>query len=57
MGYAQSTGRDDSQDKKHRRAHRRQRNLVQKDNPYKGYKLKSATEYKRNKRVDTDLDL
>ena len=57
MGYAQGTGRDDSQDKKHRRAHRRQRNLVQKDNPYKGYKLKSATEYKRNKRVDTDLDL
>jgi len=56
MEHARGTGRDDSQAKKHRRAHRRQRNLVQKDNPYKGYKLKSATEYKRNKRVDTELD-
>ena len=57
MGNAQGTGWDDPADKKHRRAHRRHRNLVQKDNKFKGYRHKPLTAYKRNKKVDIDIDL
>jgi hypothetical protein len=56
MGNAQGTGWDDPADKKHRRAHRRYRNLVQKDNKFKGYRHKPLTAYKRNKKVDIEID-
>jgi hypothetical protein len=46
-------------DRKHRRAKRRQRNLVQKDSKFRGYNHAPVTKYNRktNKRViDTDLN-
>ena len=46
-------------DRKHRRAKRRQRNLVQKDSKFRGYGHATVTKYNRksNKRVvDTDLN-
>jgi hypothetical protein len=47
-------------DRKHRRARRRQRNLVQKDSKFRGYNHAPVTKYNRksNKRViDAGLDI